>query len=340
MGHFHYKNLAIYVVLCVALSGLLFMTYPFVTIETETVSADGKTMTVRASSKLQGGAMYGLRNMFDNDSTTCWIEGRADTRAGRWIDVTYSEKKKYKGLVLGLGCRKEHLCMEDFCVPTKVQLKLDEKPSFDYTIDWDIGQGELSQEGINMRKAVIWFNSDTAFTTALFLLKFTGSFGGRKYANLAVSDFEPVGEYDTRFALLSILSAATFNPNDIGAINSPVMFNGDDEPQWIKQVFQSVFQEKGDSAQFEKGLNSASRAITDNGEIVRIVGVLKKLLITDNRMPRFIAEGRSMTYMLFVGSLGLKDARWDIWRSITTVTTSKGLEVTIRYVPFYKVNNR
>jgi hypothetical protein len=194
----------------------------------------------------------------------------------------------------------------------------------------------------NMRKAVLWFDSDTAFTTALFQMKFTEVLSGRKYLNLAISDFEPIDAYDTRFELLSILSARTFNPNDIGVINSPVLFHGEDEPQWIKQVFQRVYQGNApgdpvqDSAQIEKGLNSATQAITDNAEIIRLVGVLKKLLITDNRMPRFLSEGHTMTYMLFVGSLGLQNVRWDIWRYISTVKTSKGLELTIRYVPYYQ----
>jgi hypothetical protein len=322
-------------------AGLLFATHAFVTVETETITVNGKTMVVRASSKLAGGRMYALPNMFDNDSMTCWIEGTQDTRAGRWIDITYSEKKRYKGLILGTGCRKDYICLEDFSVPTKVRIKLDEKPAFEYTMDWSVGQGTLAHQDVNMRKTVLWFNSDTAFTTALFQMKFTEVLSGRKYLNLAISDFEPIDAYDTRFDLLSILSARTFNPNDIGVINSPVRFQGDDEPQWIKQVFQNVYQNNAsgdpgqDSTQIEKGLNSAAQAITDNAEIIRLVGVLKKLLITDNRMPRFISEGRTMTYILFVGSLGMQDARWDIWRYISTVKTSKGLELTIRYVPLF-----
>jgi hypothetical protein len=332
--------------LLIVSTGLLFAARAFVTVETETFTANGKTLTVRASSKLAGGRMYALPNMFDNDSTTCWIEGVQDTRAGRWIEVRYSEKKRYRGLVLGLGCRKDPLCMEDFCVPVKFQLKLDEKPAFEYSVDWNVGQGALSQHDINMRKAVLWFDSDSAYTTALFQLKFTGTFGGRKYLNLAVSDVEPVDAYDTRFALLSILSAATFNPNDIGTINSPVLFSGDDEPQWIKQAFQSAYEQSGtagttpDSAQIEKALNSSMRPITDNAEVIRLVGVLKKMLIKENRMPRFLADGRTMTYMLFVGGLGVKDGRWDVWRFITTTPSARGLEVTIRYVPFYNANDR
>lgn len=344
MGLSYFKKFAVRFVPYVVLSGLLFSSLAIVSVETETFSANGKTVTVRASSKLAGGRMFALPNMFDNDSMTCWIEGIQDTRAGRWIDVTYSEKKRYRGLILGAGCRKDYTCLEEFTVPTKVKIKLDEKPAFDYSMDWVVSQGTLSHVDVNMRKSVLWFDSDTAFTTALFQLKFAEALNGRKYLNLAISDFEPIDAYDTRFELLSILSARTFNPNDIGVVNSPVQFTADDEQQWIKRVFQSVYQNEGqhdpaqDSALIEQGLNSASAStpITDNGEIVRLVGVFKKLLITDNRMPRFLAEGRSMTYMLFVGSLGLKDVRWDIWRYIVTTKSSKGLELTIRYVPYYQ----
>jgi hypothetical protein len=329
------------IAVCLLSAGLLFACGAFVTVETSTFTANGKTMTVRASSKLAGGNMYALPNMFDNDSTTCWIEGTQNTLAGRWIDVTYSEKKRYKGLILGAGCRKDYVCLGDFSVPTKVRIKLDEKPTFEYSMDWAVSQGVPSEQAVNMRKAVLWFNSDTAFTTALFQLKFTEVLSGRKYLNLAISDFEPIDAYDTRFDLLSILSATTFNPNDVGVINSPVLFHEGDEPQWIKQAFQSMYQNgatgnpQQDSAQLETGLNSATQAITDNAEILRLVGVLKKLLITDNRMPRFLSEGRTMTYMLYVGTIGMKDAQWDIWRYITTTPGSKGLELTIRYVPLF-----
>lgn len=342
MGLFHFKYLPVLALLCVASSGLLFATRAFVTVETETITANGKTMVVRASSKLAGGRMYALPNMFDNDSMTAWVEGTRDTRAGSWVDIKYSDKKRYRGLILGAGCRKEYTCLEDFSVPARISIKLDEKPAFEYTMDWVMRQGTLSHVDANMRKAVLWFDSDTAFTTALFQMKFMETIGGRKYLNLALSDFEPIDAYDGRFELLTILSARTFNPNDIGVINSPVLFRDDDEPQWIKRVFETVYQNNApgepdqDSVLIEKGLNSAAKPITDNVEIGRLVGVMKKLLIADKRMPRFYKDGRAMTYMLFVGSLGLKNAAWDIWRYITTTKTSRGLELTIRYVPFYQ----
>jgi hypothetical protein len=146
MPSFHNMDRPHKMIVCVLSAGLLFAGNAFVTVETETFTANGKTMTVRASSKLAGGRMYALPNMFDNDSTTCWIEGTQDTRAGRWLDVTYSEKKRYKGLVVGAGCRKDFISLEDFSVPTKVRIKLDEKPAFEYTMDWIVGQGTLSHE--------------------------------------------------------------------------------------------------------------------------------------------------------------------------------------------------
>jgi hypothetical protein len=334
------------IALAVLSIGLLFTSHSFVTIETETITANGRTMVVRASSKLQGGRMYALPNMFDADSTTAWVEGTRDTRAGSWIEIRYSDKKRYRGLILGAGCRKDYTCIEDFSVPAKISIKLDEKPSFEYTMDWVVSQGTLSHVDANMRKAVLWFDSDTAFTTAVFQMKIIESIGGRKYLNLALSDFEPIDAYDGRFELLSVLSARTFNPNDIGVINSPVLFMGDDEPQWISRVFQDVYRNNApgelasDSSRIEKGLNATMNSITDNAEIARLVTVLRKLLITDKRMPRFYKDGRAMTYMLFVGSIGLKNASWDIWRYITTTKTSRGLELTIRYIPFYQRKTR
>jgi hypothetical protein len=38
--------------------------------------------------------------------------------------------------------------------------------------------------------------------------------------------------------------------------------------------------------------------------------------------------------MLVFGPVFFGGNHWDIWRYISTTTTSKGIEVTIRYVPF------
>jgi hypothetical protein len=324
------------------LSALLF--FPcraYVTIETDTLSVNGKKVIVRASSRLQdNGRFFSLRNLFDNDSCTCWIEGVVDERAGRWIEVRYQEKKRIKGLVFGAGCRKEILCLRDFSAPASWRIKLDEKPPFDYAMDWDVSEGILSGRQVNMRKALVWFDTDTAFTTASVQMKFLVVVNGRRYLNLSLSDFEPVETGDGRFELLDIISSRTYNPNDIGAVNVPVLGLGADGPGRAAQVIDSIYKSETsngrqqDSALMDRALNTGMGAISDKAEIARLVPVLKRLLVTGGRMTRFCADGRSMVYMQQAMVISFGRTKWDVWRFITTRRTSLGLELTVRYVPF------
>jgi hypothetical protein len=314
---------------------------------TDTVSVGGKSSIVRASSELVGPKTdlkaNILQNFFDNDSTTRWMDGSQVTGVGEWIDIKFPEKRKLKGMIFGAGCRKDLICLEDNSVPTKIRIKLDEKPSYEYTIDWDVKAdppSTLTREEVNMRKCLLWFNTDTAFTTAVVQIKFEEVRKGARYEKLAMSDFELVEPNDKRFEIYDILSPLTFNPNDAGVINSPVLLVGDDEPRRIKVFLDSLYSGdssdvwKQDSAKIEKGLNAGMHAITDGAEVTRLVGVLKKILIQDNRLVRFRKEGRTTTYMLQAGAIFLGGKQWGIWRYISTIKTSKGIELTIRYVPF------
>ena len=280
-------------------AGIFFAGRAFVTIETDTFVVSAATVVVRASSRLPGaGRAFGPPTMFDGDSATCWIEGIQDARVGRWLEVRYPEKKRFKGIVLGAGCRKDRLCLEEFSVPLKLRIKLDEKPAFEYGLDWDVRQGVISRQEVNMRKAVIWFDSDTAFTTALVQMKFAGTLNGTRYLNLAISDFELVDAHDSRFALLDVLSGRTFNPNDLGAVIHRSIIVGDDGPARIGQVLDSIYKSESsdgwrrDSSQIEKGLNAGMRTIADNAELLRLVGVLKGLFI-GRRQNDALLRGRA-----------------------------------------------
>ncbi len=335
------KNVCRNTVFALAIIAIAIPGNALVTTETETINVRGNTIVVRASSKLQGQRVFTLSNMFDNDSTTCWIEGVQNSLAGQWVDITYSEKKRCKGIIIGSGNRKDMLSLEDFGKPAKLSLKLDEKPAVEYALDWDANQEGLSHSDVNMRKTVLWFDSDTAFTSKMFQLKITDVFPGRRYINLALSDFELIDAYDDRFALLNILTARTQNPNDIGNIISCVRFQNDDELQWIKQAFNTLGQQnkagsQEDSSYIEQLLNIRPDTIADNNEKARYISAFKQLLITSKKIPRYISMGRAMVYMQPVGSIVFKKNLWNIWRSIITQKSSKGLELTVRYVPMFE----
>jgi hypothetical protein len=246
-------------------------------------------------------------------------------------------------MVFGLGCRKDYMNLEDYSVPLKFSLKIDEKPTYEYTVDWDTkgnSRPALTREEVNMRKAFLWFNTDTAFSTASFQVKFETVQSGMRYQKLAMSDVELLEENDKQFDLLNILKNITINPADLGIINSPALVIGSDDPDRIKQFVDSVYSSesssswKKDSAKIDKGLNGSMRAISDPSEVKALIVVLKKMLMQENKLVRYRFYGRTMTYMIKAGPVFFGGNQWDIWRYISTTTTSKGIEVTIRYVPF------
>ncbi|HUI91340.1 MAG TPA: hypothetical protein VLX68_03740 [Chitinivibrionales bacterium] len=328
-------------------SALLSQSFAIVYIVTDTLTVLGKTAIVRASSEYMGArnapSINKLPNIFDNDSTTYWQQAGEVTGEQQWIDIKFSEKRQFKGMIFGAGCRKDYICLEDNTVPTKMKIKLDEKPAFEYTCDWDAKAEPpttLTREEVNMRKGFIWFDCDTPFTTALIQIKFEDTRKGARYDLLCMSDFELLDPTDNRFDLFDILSKLTINPNDLGVIKSPALTIGDDDPWRIKTYIDSLYSSepsaawKQDSAKIEKGLNTGMRAISDGEQVTKLIAVLKTLLIKNGKMVRFRQDGRTTYYMMQSGTIFLGGKQWDIWRYISTIPTSKGIEVTIRYVPF------
>lgn len=333
--------------LVLAFSALLSVCGATLYIVTDTLTVAGKTAIVRASSEFKGPkntpTAFQLQNIFDTDSTTGWQQGNELAAEGQWIDVKFAEKRKIKGLIFGAGCRQDYICLEDNSVPAKMKIKLDEKPAFEYTFDWDTmadPPASLTREEVNMRKSFLWFNCDTPFTTAVIQVEFEQVRKGARYEKLALSDFEIIEPSDKRFDLLDILSKLTINPNDLGIIKSPALQIGNDDPWRIKQFIDSSYGGeptagwKQDSAKIEKGLNTGMHTISDGAEITKLIAVLKTLLIKNSKMVRFRQDGRTTLYMIQAGTIYLGGKQWDIWRYISSITTSKGLELTIRYVPF------
>lgn len=323
-----------------AAAGLLFAGYALVRMDVETLMVRGEKMVVRASSCLQGPRIFSLANLFDNDSTTCWIEGDADSISGRWLDITWQEKKRFRGIIFGLGCRRDYTSLAEFGVATGLRVKLDEKDAFDRRVAWEWGNDGLVYDGLNMCKAIIWFDSDTAFTTAQMRIKFTSVMSGRRYINVAMSDMEPIDAFDNRFELLTLLVGLSFNPNDLGAVYSRFVPGDPSEPAGIAQVVDSVIsfsgaRNSGDlAAALNLAFNAQPEAITDNDAIVKFVAAFKALLVSGPDAPRFVFDGRKASYLLPVGSLRHGRSRIDVWRSISSQRTSRGLEVTVGYSAF------
>ncbi len=325
----------------VALGGLLVAAAALVHMQVETLSVRGDKITVRASSCLQGPRVFSLANLFDNDSTTCWIEGEADSLAASWFDISYQEQKRFRGIVIGVGCRKDFQSLADFGIPTGIRVKLDEKDAIDRVVGSEWGRDGMVYSDVNMRQAVLWFDSDTAFTTAQIRVKFTSVNSGRRYINVAVSDVEPIDAFDTRFELLPILVSRSFNPNDLGAVYAPVFPQAPDEQQWIRRVIDSVMNSAARprsaddlASAIGASLNAPVQATTAGDTIAAYVSAFRKMLVSGPHMPRFFFDGRKATYLVPLGSMRLGSMRLDIWRTVSSQRTSRGLEVTVGYRVF------
>jgi hypothetical protein len=314
--------------------------YALIRMEIDTIMVRGVKMVVRASSCLGGPRIFSLANLFDNDSTTPWIEGNADSLSGRWFDITFQDKKRFRGIIFGMGRRSDFINLADFGIPAGLRINLDEKKPIDRNIAWEWGNEGLLSTDVNMRKTIVWFDSDTAFTTAQFRVKITSVISGRRYLNMAISDFEPVDAYDNRFELLKVVTGRSFNPNDLGVVYSPVFPEAPGELEWILHVADSIVASvpRADAGRLalalNSGLNQGAQPITDNAGILKYVAALKAMLVTGAAAPRFVFNGRKASYLIPVDSLRHGKLRIDIWRVISSQRTAKGLEVTVGYQAF------
>jgi len=309
---------------------------------TDTINLNSRTTYLRASSQLmpmKGDPYnYSEKNLYDNDSTTCWMDGSQLTGAGEWLEMKFQRKYQFRGMIFGLGCRRDFICLGDYSVPAKIKLKIDEKPTYDFTVDWDTkndAKQSLTRQEVNMRKAFLWFNCDTAYTTAAFQIKIDSVKRGDRYEKVSISDLELLDANDNQFQLMNILKNVTINPNDLGIIQSPLLCIGNDSPDRIKQYLDSAIGDgKKDSSTIDANLNSGMRDIVNADELSKLIAVLKSMFMQENRLVRYRVYGRTTTYMIKAGVINMGDDQWDIWRYIATTQTAKGVEVSIRYVPF------
>jgi hypothetical protein len=334
---------------CLLIFTLTHSAFAVLYIVSDTLNILGSQAIVRVSSEFKAPkgsqVTYRFRNVFDNDSTTYWLQGNQAVGENQWFDIKFPRKIKIKGLIFGPGCRKDYICLEDNSVPTKIKVKLDEKPAFEFNFDWDVlsdSKQSLTRQEVNMRKGFIWFNCDTPFTTSIIQVEFNKVHKGNRYDILSLSDFEILEPFDKRFEIMDILSKITINPNDIGKINVSSLFKYPEEAAELKRSIENFYQNenstnwKTDSTKIEKALNLQMREISDISEKNQIISALKNILIANNNLVRFRKDGRVTFYMTYVTTIYFGEKQWNIWRYIITNPSSKGIDVSIKYIPLTK----
>lgn len=187
----------------------------------DTVIISGKKATVWASSTLQSKppGRYSVKNAFDGDSTTAWVEGVEGDGAGESITVEFLENVTVKGFLLFPGYTKSVKTLIENGIPTYIQIEVDGKPLNNYKIfysetdtshyDGDLDCMPADPINLNARFIVL----DKPIVGKLFELQIVGVRSGLKYSDLAMSEwnffldesgFKPRrADYEKIFSLLN-----------------------------------------------------------------------------------------------------------------------------------------
>lgn len=208
----------------------------------DTVMISGKKATAWASSTLQSKqpGRYSVKNAFDGDSTTAWVEGVEGDGTGESITVEFLENVTVKGFLLFPGYTKSVKTLIENVIPTSVKIVVDGKHFSRYDIfysetvmvhqngeDWHCGP----DDPINLNPRFIIF--DKPIVGKLFELQIVDVLPGMKYRDLAIaewiffldeSEFKPKRtDYEKMLSLLS--DFAKGNLSDHFASNSVFVEN-------------------------------------------------------------------------------------------------------------------
>jgi len=160
----------------------------------DTVIINGKKAAVWASSTLQSKqpGRYSVKNVFDGDSTTAWVEGVEGDGRGESITVEFLENVTVKGFLLFPGYTKSLKTLIENVIPTYIRIIVDGKPFSDYEIFYsEIDTSGFSDcvpaDPINLSPRFIIF--DKPIVGKLFELQITGVRSGMKYSDLAISEW-------------------------------------------------------------------------------------------------------------------------------------------------------
>jgi hypothetical protein len=203
----------------------------------DTVFISGKKAKVWASSTLQSKQLgrYSVKNVFDGDSTTAWVEGVEGDGTGESITVEFLENVTVRGFLLFPGYTKSLKTLIENVIPTSIKIVVDgkhfshyyinysETDTSDQNIDWDC----VPADPINLSPRFIIF--DKPIVGKLFELQITSVRSGMKYSDLAISEwnffldesgFKPRrNDYEKIFSLLSDFTKGNlsghFVPDDI-----------------------------------------------------------------------------------------------------------------------------
>jgi hypothetical protein len=158
----------------------------------ETVVVNGVKAEVTASSTLKSKIpdAYSVKNLFDNNPATAWVEGASGAGKGEWVKIEFEKEVSLDGIVFEPGYRKSYDTFRENAFPTKIAIYLDNSKtsfnsSFRYLQDPNIEPGLFPFSK---------YNSGLSYLAKLegqkaksVFLKITASVEGTKYKDMAIS---------------------------------------------------------------------------------------------------------------------------------------------------------
>ncbi len=103
----------------------------------EKVTACGINAKVTASSELNSSnstGKYAPENAFDGNPATAWVEANSNNGTGEWIEVVFPDTVLMNGIVLYPGYMKTLQTLTENCIPSLINLKINNQSSIDGTI--------------------------------------------------------------------------------------------------------------------------------------------------------------------------------------------------------------
>lgn len=175
-----------------------------------TVSISGREYSVCVPSELQSKVpgTYSLKNLFDGNISTAWVEGQSGIGVNESIIISSKESEIFEGIVIFPGYTKNVTSFVNNCVPSKIEVSLDEMIIGNYTLNYRVSFSEDSEresgcypiaDTINLSPKIIIFKEPAKGKKLKLTIR--DVYNGKKYPDMAISELMPIvnGSIDKRF---------------------------------------------------------------------------------------------------------------------------------------------
>jgi hypothetical protein len=159
---------------------------------TEVVVA-GVKARARASTTLRGPKdRYGVKNLFDGELATAWVEGAEGDGEGEWVELEFAAPTRIDGYLIAPGYGKSAEVFRDNQVPRRVRIEADGAELAVHDIRYaQTLDGQLSDSDLWGPRVVVLPKPITASRLRLTILEVVRRTRAR-YRDLAISEWMPI----------------------------------------------------------------------------------------------------------------------------------------------------